>query len=384
MLSKSTIYTSFFLLFAAFNLNAKENYNVVTLTEGLNYPWGLAFLANGDFLITERSGSLKLLSQASGEIVNITGLPPIEESGQGGLLDIALHPNFEENHWLYFSYAALNQYKVKNTHVARAKWKSGDQSITDWQIIFQSNGRHDGGRHFGSRMVFDQQGYLYISTGDRGHRPSAQDLLDHSGSIIRLHDDGRIPDDNPFINNKNAKAEIYSYGHRNPQGMILDNDSGELWTHEHGPQGGDELNLVKAGNNYGWPVITYGKNYVIGTSIGEGTNKAGMQQPFYYWTPSIAPSGLTIYKGNKFPEWQNNFFVGSLKFSTLVRLQRNGNAFIERERMLSELKQRIRDVRLGPDELLYILTDSHNGKLLRLEPNKNDNNATSATSKRLY
>lgn len=361
-----------FLLFAALQVNAKENYKIVTLSQNLNHPWSLAFLPNGDFLVTERPGALKLISQQTGEISLISGLPVIKQKGQGGLLDIALHPNFEQNKWLYFSYAAKNQHNVNSTHVARAKWQHTNQqyNLTDWQIIFRSNSKYASGRHFGSRLLFDQQGYLYISSGDRGHRPSAQDLSNHAGTIIRLHDDGQIPTNNPFMNQANAQAEIYSYGHRNPQGMALDTDNGEIWTHEHGPQGGDELNLIKAGNNYGWPIITYGKNYVVGTNIGEGTHKEGMQQPFYYWVPSIAPSGLAIYKGSKFPEWQNNFFVGSLKFSTLVRLQRHDdNTFIESERMLGELKQRVRDVRIGSDELIYVLTDADNGKLLRLEPN---------------
>lgn len=359
-----------FLLFSALHCNAKENYNVVTLAQNLDHPWALAFLPNGDYLITERSGALKLVSTANDQNVIVTGLPEIDEAGQGGLLDIALHPKFAQNNWLYLSYAAENQHGTNSTHVARAKWQQEHSSVSDWQVIFQSNTPYKGGRHFGSRLLFDQQGYLYITSGDRGHRPSAQNLSDHAGNIIRLHDDGRIPDDNPFLNQQDAKPEIFSYGHRNPQGMAIDNDTGEIWTHEHGPQGGDELNLIKAGQNYGWPVITYGKNYVIGTSVGEGTHKPGMQQPFYHWIPSIAPSGLAIYKGSKFPEWENNFFIGSLKFSTLVRMQRDGNKFTEAERMLTDLRQRIRDVRIGPDELIYILTDSYNGKLIRLEPKK--------------
>ena len=381
---KLKTFICFFLLFAALQSNAKENFNVVTITENLDYPWAVAFMPNGDFLITERPGTAKLISHNTGEASPVSGLPDIREAGQGGLLDVILHPDFEQNKWVYFSYAAKNQHKINSTHVARAKWQEETKSVSDWQVIFQSNSKYEGGRHFGSRLLFDQQGYLFITSGDRGHRPSAQDLTNHAGVIIRLHDDGGIPNDNPFTNKENAQPEIFSYGHRNPQGISLDTETGEIWSHEHGPQGGDELNLVKAGINYGWPVITYGKNYVIGTDIGEGTHKDGMKQPFYYWVPSIAPSGLTIYKGNKFPGWKDSFFVGSLKFSTLVRLKRNGNKFVEEERMLTELNYRIRDVREGPDELIYILTDSHNGKLIKLEPDNNDNNTASATGKRLY
>ena len=216
--------------------------------------------------------------------------------------------------------------------------------------------------------MFDNQGYLFITLGDRGDKPRAQDLSDHAGSLIRLHDDGRVPQDNPFIDNHNARPEIYSYGHRNIQGAALHPSSGSLWIHEHGPQGGDEINIPQAGLNYGWPIITYGVNYVIGTKIGEGTHKAGMEQPVHTWVPSIAPSGMTFYTGEQFPLWKDNLFVGSLKFQQLVRLEIENNKIRHEERLLTDKLGRIRDVRQGPDGLLYLLTDERNGKLVKIFP----------------
>jgi glucose/arabinose dehydrogenase len=295
----------------------------------------------------------------------IPGLPKIIAKGQGGLLDVILHPKYEKNGWIYLSYAAPGR-RGMGTEVARARL--ANHQLTDLQVIFRLERKTSESYHFGSRLLFDHAALLYITIGDRGDRPRAQDLADHAGSVIRLNDDGSIPKDNPFSSTQGAKPEIYSYGHRNPQGMALHPATGKVWIHEHGPQGGDEVNIIDRGLNYGWPIITYGVNYVIGTSIGEGTHKQGMEQPNYYWVPSIAPSGMAFYNADKFPNWKGSLFVGSLKFRLLARLELDGEAVVREERLLEGKLGRIRDVRTGPDGYLYLLTDEANGKLVRLEP----------------
>lgn len=335
------------------------------LINGLDHPWSLAFLPDGHMLITERSGDLLLFDKAANNRRQITGLPDIEVYGQGGLLDVRPHPDFANNRWLYLSYAAEGKNGV-GTEVARGKLH-GTQ-LSQLEVLFRLTPKSHRGQHFGSRLVFDKKGYLYITLGDRGERQRAQDTQDHAGSVIRLHDDGRIPADNPFVTNKKGRAEIFSYGHRNAQGAALHPKTGELWLHEHGPQGGDEMNISRNGQNFGWPTITYGVNYVVGTKIGEGTHKAGMQQPLYYWVPSIAPSGMSFYTGDAFPAWKDNIFVGSLKFRLLVRLELDGEKVVHEERLFKAKFGRIRDVRTGSDGFLYLLTDSDNGKLIRLQP----------------
>lgn len=342
-----------------------ELFRVVTITDGLEHPWGMAFLPDGRILVTERPGRLRVISNGLLDPKPISGLPKIAAYGQGGLLDVVLHPQFKHNGWIYFSYAAAGAGGM-GTEVARARL-AGKQ-LSQLQVLFRLEKKTSAGRHFGSRLVFDHNHYLYLSIGDRGERPRSQDLSDHAGSIIRLHDDGRIPVDNPFVALKDAKPEIYSYGHRNSQGMTLHPVSAELWSHEHGPQGGDELNVIQKGVNYGWPQITYGVNYASGTQIGDGTHKSGMQQPDYYWIPSIAPSGMSFYTGEQFPHWQGSLFIGSLKFQQLVRLELDGQSVIREERFLSRKLGRIRDVRTGPDGFLYLLIDAENGSLVRLEP----------------
>ena len=286
--------------------------NYETVTDGLDHPWSLAFLPGGDMLVTERSGQLRLVKK-NGELLAqpIAGLPPVRQHGQGGLLDVVLHPDFENNRWVYLSFAERGRGGV-GTAVARGRLEG--QALKDVEVIFRLSPKTGARQHFGSRLVFDRQGLLYVTLGDRGDRPRAQRLDDHAGSLIRIRDDGGIPGDNPFVGRSDARAEIYSYGHRNIQGAALHPESGEIWTHEHGPQGGDELNIPQPGVNYGWPVITYGVNYGIGTKIGEGTHKQGMAQPIHYWVPSIAPSGMAFYDGDKFPNWRGDLFIGSLKF----------------------------------------------------------------------
>ena len=342
-----------------------HDFIVRALVSGLDHPWGMAFLPGGDVLVTERSGTLNLISDGFGKRVEIRGLPRIAKAGQGGLLDVALHPGYAENRLVYISYAAEGD-NGYGTEVARGRLV-GD-SLEDVVVIFRALSKSEGGRHFGSRLLFAPDGYLFITLGDRGKRPQAQALSTHPGSIIRVHDDGSVPRDNPFISNKLARPEIYTYGNRNVQGIALEPGSGRVWAHEHGPQGGDEINIVEAGTNYGWPVITYGRNYGIGTKIGEGTHKDGMAQPVYQWTPSIAPSGMTFYDGDKFPRWQGDIFAGSLKFRLLVRLSVDGDRVTEEERLLADRYGRIRDVRTGPDGFIYLLTDESDGQLLRLEP----------------
>ncbi len=344
----------------------KERFSYQVLTAGLSHPWSLAFLPDGRMLVTERGGNLRMID-ADGRLdpVPIAGLPLIHQHGQGGLLDVVLHPDFANNHLIYFSYAEPGETGY-GTAVARGRLE--DRRLTRVEVIYRMARKSGTRQHFGSRLVFDREGHLFITQGDRGNRPRAQDLNDHAGSLIRVNDDGSIPGDNPFVGRKDAKAEIYSYGHRNMQGAALNPGSGRIWTHEHGPQGGDEINIPEAGKNYGWPVITYGVNYVIGTQVGEGTHKAGMEQPIYYWVPSIAPSGMAFYTGDRFKNWKGDLFVGSLKFQLLVRLELEGDKIVHEERMLQGRLGRIRDVRQGPDGLLYLLTDEDNGKLIRLLP----------------
>mgnify|MGYP001296074852 FL=1 len=344
----------------------KHAFRTVVLTENLEHPWSLAFLPDGRMLVSERSGRLRLIS-AKGELdpKPVAGVPPVAAVGQGGLLDVALHPEFAKNGWVYLSYAGPGQ-GGQGTEVARGRLVG--HALRDLQVLFRMQPKTNTGHHFGSRLVFDRQGMLYITLGDRGEKERAQRLDDHAGSVIRLHDDGRVPASNPFVGREGALPEKFTLGNRNMQGAALHPQTGELWTHEHGPQGGDEINIIRAGVNYGWPVITYGRNYGIGTQIGEGTTKSGMAQPLWQWTPSIAPSGMAFYTGERFPQWRGNLFVGALRGEMLVRLELDGDKVRREERLLVGAVGRIRDVRVGPDGLIYLLTDSDNGRLIRLEP----------------
>ena len=344
----------------------EHDFRVVIVTRGLEYPWGLAFLPDGRLLVTERPGRLRLVA-ADGTLDPrpVEGLPPIAAQGQGGLLDVALHPQFAENGLVYLSYAARGEGGV-GTEAARGRLV--DHRLEDVKVLFRQQPKSSGGRHFGSRLVFDRQGQLYITLGDRGEMARAQKLDDLAGKIVRLTADGQIPADNPFVNRAGVRPEIYSLGNRNVQGAALHPVTGELWAHEHGPQGGDEVNVIRSGRNYGWPVITYGVEYVIGTKIGEGTHKPGMEQPLHIWVPSIAPSGLAFYQGDRFPRWRGDLFVGALRGQMLVRLRFDGEKQVREERLLEGKLGRIRDVRAGPDGYLYLLTDFDEGVIARLEP----------------
>jgi len=339
---------------------------VTTVVKNLANPWGMAFLPDGRILITERPGRLRIYSQ--GQISPaITGTPAVYNQGQGGLLDVAIDPNFRQNQWIYLTYAEAGSGGVAGTAVMRGKL-SGN-TLLETQVLFRQLPKLSTGNHFGSRLVFDGSGYLFVTLGENNNRITSQYLDHHQGKIIRIWPDGSIPNDNPFIGQTNVKPEIWSYGHRNPQGATLNPWTGKLWMNEHGPMGGDEINIPQAGKNYGWPIITYGIDY-NGQPIPEstGTSAPGMEQPVHYWVPSIAPSGMTFYDGNKNSAWYGNLFVGGLAAQQLVRLEVNGEAITREERLLSELGYRIRAVKAGPDGALYLLTDSASGMLLKIDP----------------
>ncbi|MCF6294099.1 MAG: PQQ-dependent sugar dehydrogenase [Flavobacteriaceae bacterium] len=328
--------------------NKKHNYEVIV--PELSIPWGFVFLPDQSMLITEKKG--ELIHFKNGKKTIIKGLPEIKVLGQGGLLDIELHPDYATNGWIYISYASPDgEGEGANTVIMRCKLK--DDTLIEKQTLYKASPNSKRGQHFGSRIEFDNEGYLYFSIGDRGNRDkNPQDITRDSGKIYRLNDDGSIPKDNPFVNEANAKKAIYSYGHRNPQGMVLHPETGELWTHEHGPRGGDEINIIKAGKNYGWPLISYGINY-SGTSFTDYTALPGMEQPLHYWDPSIAPSGMTFVTSDIYPEWKGNLLVGSLKFQYLNRCVLKNNKVVKEEKLIDGLG-RVRSVRQGPDGYIYV------------------------------
>ncbi|WP_349921275.1 PQQ-dependent sugar dehydrogenase [Aeromonas veronii] len=325
----------------------------------LAHPWGLAFLPDGEMLVSERPGRL-LHIDAKGERHQISGLPPIASQGQGGLLDLAL----DGDGWLYLSYSEPGDGGA-GTAVARARLQK--DTLMDWQPLFRQQPKVAGGAHFGSRLVL-MDDYLFITLGDRyTERERAQSLDNHLGKTVRLHRDGRVPVDNPFVKTAGALPEIWSLGHRNMQGAALRPGNQQFWTHEHGPQGGDEINLIQPGHNYGWPKVTFGEEYG-GGKIGTGQSAPGMTAPLWIWVPSIAPSGMTFYQGTLFKEWQGDLFVGALRGQSLMRLSLEGDKVVSQERLLTDLGERIRTVKEGPDGALYLLTDSGKGRLLRLTP----------------
>lgn len=329
-------------------VNNKNSHEVVV--SDLNNPWGFTFLPDNSILITEKSG--ELIHFKDGKKTAISGLPEIYVRGQGGLLDIILHPDYATNGWIYFSYASpKGEGSGGNTSIARAKLKNN--SLTDLQVLYKAQPNTTKGQHFGSRLVFDKNGYLFFSIGDRGNRDeNPQDITKDCGKIYRLNADGTIPEDNPFVNSNNAKKAIYSYGHRNPQGMTLHPKTGAVWTHEHGPRGGDEINIIASGKNYGWPIISYGINY-SGTKFTEISKKEGMEQPLHYWDPSIAPSGMAFINSDKYGDWNGNLLIGSLKFQYLDMCTLKDNKVIKEERLLDGLG-RIRSIKQGPDGYIYV------------------------------
>ena len=339
---------------------------VVTVARGLEHPWGLAFLPDGRMLVTERLGTLRYVDRTGSISKPLAGVPEVFARGQGGLLDVVLDPDFSDNRLVYLSYAEPGK-GGGGTAVGRGRLKEGN--LEDFEVIFSQEPKANTKVHFGSRLVFSRDGKLFITIGERGQRELAQDFSIHRGQVIRIMPDGTVPEGNPFVGRLGYQPETWSHGHRNPQGAALHPETDKLWTVEHGARGGDEINIPLKGRNYGWPVISYGRHY-SGLKIGVGTHKDGMEQPVHYWDPSIAPSGMAFYTGDRFPAWKGNLLVGALKGQMLVRLELDGEKVVREERMLLGLKERIRDVRQGTDGFIYLLTDSEDGRILRLEPIK--------------
>jgi glucose/arabinose dehydrogenase len=348
----------------------KQSFRVETHAKGLVHPWGLAFLPGGRLLVTERPGRMRVVGKDGRVSQPLERVPDVATGAQGGLLDVALSPDFASSGSIFFSFAERRDGGSATT-VARARLVlAGEGGRLDGvKIVFRQQPAGLGGIHFGSRLVFARDGNLFVTLGERGQREMAQDLDTHYGKIVRLRPDGSVPPDNPFVGKAGAGPEIWSYGHRNVQAAALHPVTGKLWTIEHGARGGDELNIPLAGRNYGWPVITYGRDY-SGARIGEGTAKAGLEQPVYYWDPSIAPSGMAFYTGQLFPEWKGSLLVGALRGQALHRLVLDGEVVVGEEVLLRDLGERIRDVRAGPDGAVWVLTDSAQGRVLRIVPER--------------
>jgi aldose sugar dehydrogenase len=343
------------------------DYTLHTLAEGLAFPWSLAFLPDGDVLVTEREGRLRVIRDGALLPDPVTGVPETYAVGQGGLMDIRLHPNFADNRLVYLSYAHQEGDSLANQlRVARAEYADG--ALSNLEVIFGSAPMKETPVHFGARLAFMTDGKLLITTGDDFiHRERAQLLDNNFGKTIRLNDDGSIPDDNPFIGIEGARPELWTYGHRNPQGLLVDAESGRVYLHEHGPMGGDELNIIEPGKNYGWPVATYGLDY-SGARISPFEERPGMEIPIEYWVPSIAPSGMTLYNGDAFPAWQGDIFVAALANMTVRRLDMDNGAVRDQETLFAEVEERFREVRTGLDGYLYLLTDSQDGRVIQVRP----------------
>ena len=350
--------------------SASGDLNVETVASGLVHPWALAFLPDGRMLVTERPGRLRIVTRDGKLSPPVEGLPPILARGQGGLLDVITDRNYAQNRTIYFCFADPADGGGR-TAMARARLDDGAKpKLEELRIIFRQEGPLSSSNHYGCRIVHMPDNNLFLTMGDHyGPRDEAQNLRNHLGKIVRLRPDGSVPPDNPFVNRQDAKPEIWSYGHRNAQGAAINPASGKFWMHEHGPRGGDEINIPEAGKNYGWPVIGYGIDY-SGARIHEGTHKAGMEQPIYQWTPVIAPSGMAFYGGELFPQWKGNLFIGGLATRILVRLELDGEKVAGEERLLGDLSERIRDVRSGPDGALWLVTDNAAGRVLRVTPAK--------------
>lgn len=348
--------------------SAAGNLNVETIAGGLANPWSLAFLPDGRMLVTERPGRLRIVTRDGKLSPPVAGLPPIAARGQGGLLDVVPDRGFMQNATIYFCFAEPMSGGAR-TALARAQLIAAEAPrLEDLTVIFRQEGPPSTGRHFGCRIVQTPDNNLFLTTGDHGSESrEAQNLSNHIGKIVRVRPDGSVPPDNPFVNRQGARPEIWSYGHRNAQGAALHPVSGRLWMHEHGPRGGDEINIPQAGRNYGWPVIGYGIDY-SGAKIHESTHKEGMEQPIVQWTPVIAPSGMAFYTGELFPRWKGNLFIGGLATQLVVRLELDGEKVVREERILHELGERIRDVRAGPDGALWLVTDNPAGRILRVTP----------------
>ena len=353
--------------------SSKANYRLValagsssrwSLARDLEQPWSIAFLPDGRILVTERPGRLRMFANGRLERAPLGGVPKVYARGQGGLLDVCLHPQFATNRVLYLSYAAEGTGGA-TTHVARAEL--GDGALRGVTTLFRALPDGTGGLHFGSRIAFDRAGLMYVTMGERNQRERAQDLNDLGGKVVRLRDDGSVPADNPFVGRPNVRPEIFSWGHRNPQGLAMHPETGRMWECEHGPRGGDELNLLKAGANYGWPRATHGIDY-SGAIISPHKSLPGMEDPVRVWVPSISPCGLCFYTGDRFPGWKGSVFTGALSNDALFRIELDGERYRSEERLLVDRLPYIRDVRQGPDGLLYLVTHSDDGGLFRIEP----------------
>jgi glucose/arabinose dehydrogenase len=346
----------------ALQSEANRSYKVETVVNNLSNPWGMTWLPDGSMLITEKSG--ELIHFKNGTKTQIQNLPEIYVRGQGGLLDIALHPDYANNGWIYITHSSdQGEESGGNTKLIRANLDGN--RLTNIEDLYKAEPNSKAGQHFGSRIAFDNEGYVYFSVGDRGNRDvNPQDITRDNGKIYRLNDDGSIPTDNPFIDDPKAKKAIFSYGHRNPQGLALHPKTGKIWIHEHGPQGGDEINIIKKGSNFGWPVISYGINY-SGSKFTDETSRPGMEQPVYYWTPSIAPCGMDFVTGNKYPEWEGHLLVGSLKFNYVELVKLDGEQVIGREKIAEDIG-RVRNVKMGPDDYVYIAIEGQG--IVRLLP----------------
>lgn len=345
----------------------------VTVVENLEHPWGVVWLPDGSLLVTERPGRVRLIRNGGLDPTPIPGVPEVLAARQGGLLDISLHPQFAQNRWVYFTYAH-GTLQANQTRVARARFDG--QTLTDWTVIFEVDRSKEDGQHFGSRMAWLPDGTLLVSIGDGGNPPveldgdlirnQAQNLERRLGKIVRINDDGSIPSDNPFAGRENADPAIWSYGHRNIQGLAIDPVTNQIWSTEHGARGGDELNRIQAGQNYGWPIVTHSREYSGGV-ISEERSRPGMIDPLVVWTPATAPSGLAIYRGDRIPQWQGHLFAGGLVSQDVRRIQLDAAGNVVNQQPI-DIGARVRDVRQGPDGLLYVLTDESNGRLIRLEP----------------
>ena len=353
---------------------SQQSYRKTTVLQGLEHPWGMGWLPDGAILITERPGRLRIVRNGRLDPTPIAGVPEVLAVNQGGLLDVAIHPNFAQNQLIYFTYAHGNQ-EASRTRVARARFDG--KALQDVRVIFEVNRTKPGGQHFGSRILWLPDRTMLISIGDGGNPPvqldgelirqQAQNLQTHLGKIVRLNDDGSIPKDNPFVGTANAAPAIWSYGHRNIQGMAFDSINNRVWANEHGARGGDELNFVQAGKNYGWPIVSHSRDYTTGEPISQKTSQPGMIDPKVVWTPAVAPSGLVVYNGDRFPQWRGNLFSGGLVAQDVRRITVDNAGNVLSQETIA-IGQRVRDVRQGPDGLLYILTDRQNGELIRLEP----------------
>ncbi len=346
-----------------------QNFRIESVADGFDSPWAMAFLPGGDLLVTDRSGSLNLIADGKRQSSPVGGVPEVRASGQGGLLDLELHPDFSApgNGWIYLSYASPKQRGEKgrgaNTALMRARLRNNQ--LVDQELLFKAQPNYSQTQHYGGRIVFDGEGNVYLTVGDRGGRDEVQQLDNARGKIFRLHDDGSIPEDNPFLGTKGATPSTWSTGHRNPQGFAVHPETGVLWAHEHGPRGGDELNIIEGGKNYGWPIITYGVNY-SGSQITPNTAMAGMEQPVTYWVPSIAPSGMAFLTGDTYAGWDGDLFIGSLKFQRVYRLVLDGQKVVHQESLLNGIG-RVRAIEQGPDGFLYIAVEKP-GRIVRLIP----------------